>query len=273
MLKKAFKIFFFFFINEVLCSTIDWESFDKKAAEWAKDFHNHLQSIDVMNLNMKVKGDSDGKKSQQDQELKDVQFFGLQLALFEDFVVPYEKDNSKKVLKIKFDRLSLRVQLVGFPEVGIRFRNCWFKVLFGVGPTKETTFVEKLRISFNRIEWEEGIVEGVEGEVDSQIFLTLKNGVKELEPSLAASLDYVFKKDHEKIYNFFLNNEYSDYDFGDFLKHAIHNYNVRNKIINVDSKWLKNLVEGSQKKIKEMINEKVLPNEKKVSDEKKRTDL
>lgn len=234
ILLKIFLVIVFY-LKEYLC-LIDWVSLNEKALGWAQQFHNHLQSIDCLDLHMKFKSDSG-----QMYEITQFQIYSPEMSLFENVLINYEKEASKKVLRFKFNRISLRITIKEFPEIALRFRECWIKILFKIDKTKDGSFVEKLRITFAKLEFDDEIYPDMKGNVDDNTLKKMKAGLQNIEIILTKAFDYVIKKNYERINDFLENKEYNQLDFGQFLKLVFQNYDEKNKILNIDSQWLREM--------------------------------
>ena len=218
---------------------------------WAKDFHNHLKSVQCQKLNVKF-------TNQQNQTNKIVQFelYRIQFALFEKLLIPYDKNPLKQVLRLNLERLSFKLELYSYPEIALRMRNVWVKMLFNVGKTIEETRVEKIKITFGLLEWDDEFHTDMKGETDAATTVKMRVGIKEMEPGFAKAFTVIFKNNYERMYDFLKNNEFENYNFGEFLKLIFENYNEKTKIMKIDSEWLRSLVEVKEQVEKE-IHEKV----------------
>lgn len=226
-----------FYLKQYLC-LIDWASFNEKAVDWAKQFDNHLKSIDCLDLNMKIKSDS-GEMN----EITQFQIYKAEISPIENVLINYEKDASKKVLRLKLNRISLRVSIKTFPEVEFRFRDCWIKVLFKIDQSKDNSFVEKIRLTFSKMEFDDEVYPDIKGSVDDNTFKKMKTGIQNIESTMVKTFDYLIKNNHDRIEDFLQKEEYNNLNFGQFLKLVFENYDEKNKILNIDSQWVKEMVE------------------------------
>jgi len=226
---------------------IDWENFNEKVISWATDFHNHLQSVKCLDLNLDFKNQA-GRKNR----INRFEFDSFQIDLFENLIIPFDKNPIQKVLRLKFEKISFKLEVFGYPEIPLRFRKIWIKMLFNVENDTASTKIEKIRISFEKLEWDDQANPDMKGDADHGTFQKMKNGIKELEPGFAKAFTAIFRNNYQRIYDFLENKEYEKYDFGDFLKLIFENYDAKNKTLNISAEWLRGLVDDKEKFEKEI---------------------
>ena len=261
-MKPSLLILFLSLLGSIQC-LIDWDHFNHQVETWVKDFHNHLQSVKCLDLNLNFKAQG-GRHNR----INKFEFERIQLDLFENLIVPFDKNPVQKVFRIRLEKVSFLLELFGYPEIVLRFKKVWVKMLFNVQNEMPSTQVDKIKITFEKLEWDDEAMTDMKGDTDKSTFEKMKVGIKELEPGFAKAFSVVFKNNYQRMYEFLENKEYENYNFGEFLTLIFKNYDPKKKILNIDAEWLRNLVEEKEKMEKEITDK--LGKENLIKDEKKK---
>lgn len=260
MFKPFFLILsFFLFVNTKDITDIDWFDFDKTFQTYLSELPTHLEIVQCKKMNLEYEPEEQSTKITIDEfELRNFKF-----SIFSDLIHPFEKKPNFFALRLKFDSFYFKMSIKHYPEIRLKFINFWFKVLFFLDKDPKNTIIERVKTSFDRIEWDDEDDEDknsdLKGEVDPSTSHKLKSSLKQLEKNLQDILKVIVTSNNDEIYRFLAEKEYKNFDVEQLLAKLFVNYNKKRKSINVDGKWLKDSFK-SKKDLEEEVKKTLKTN-------------